>query len=61
MVGAGLLGQLRVGLQHLLLALVAHSLPETWFLWMLVKDWCRDSWSNFTRESGPLMARGSLG
>ena len=45
----------------LLLALAARFLPETRLLRMRRKDWRRDFLSDFTRDSGPSMARESLG
>lgn len=45
----------------LLLALAARFLPETRLLRMRRKDWRSDFFSDFTRDSGPSMARESLG
>lgn len=64
--GAGLL-PVRTGLRAawpqltLLLALAARFLPETRLLRMRRKDWRSDFFSDFTRDSGPSMARESLG
>lgn len=45
----------------LLLVLTTRFLPETRLLRMRRKDWRRDFFSDFTRESGPSIARESLG
>lgn len=45
----------------LLVALAARFLPETRLLRMRRKDWRRDFFRDFTRDSGPSMARESLG
>lgn len=45
----------------LLLVLVARFLPETRLLRIRRKDWRSDFLSDFTRESGPSMAKESLG
>lgn len=45
----------------LLLALAARFLPDTRLLRMRRKDWRSDFLSDFTRESGPSMAKESLG
>lgn len=45
----------------LLLALAARFLPETRLLRMRRKDWRSDFLSDFTRESGPSIAKESLG
>lgn len=45
----------------LLVALVARFLPETRLLRMRRKDWRKDFLRDFTRDSGPSMARESLG